>query len=57
MKSYESEVQQLRSRTSEQEKTLQQMRDQQSQMLQAEASLKNETKRLLNLIGMYILTS
>lgn len=33
------------------------MRDQQSQMLQAEASLKNETKRLLNLIGMYILTS
>ncbi|XP_050311258.1 protein FAM184A-like isoform X2 [Anthonomus grandis grandis] len=50
LKSYEMEVQQLRNRTSEQEKTLQQMRDQQDQMLQAEASLKSETKRLLNLI-------
>ncbi|XP_066150093.1 protein FAM184A-like isoform X2 [Euwallacea fornicatus] len=52
LKSYESEVQQLRTRTSEQEKALQQMRDQQGQMMQAEANLKNETKRLLNLIEM-----
>ncbi|KAF7285420.1 hypothetical protein GWI33_010669 [Rhynchophorus ferrugineus] len=52
LKSYEIEVQQLRGRTSEQEKTLQQMKDQQAQMIEAEASLKNETKRLLNLIAL-----
>ncbi|XP_030758972.1 protein FAM184A isoform X4 [Sitophilus oryzae] len=50
LKSYEIEVQQLRGRTTEQERTLQQMRDQQAQMVEAEASLKHETKRLLNLI-------
>ncbi|KAL1505970.1 hypothetical protein ABEB36_005412 [Hypothenemus hampei] len=50
LKSFEVEVQQLRNRTSEQERALQQMRDQQAQMMQAEANLKNETKRLLNLI-------
>uniref|UniRef100_A0AAR5P062 Uncharacterized protein n=3 Tax=Dendroctonus ponderosae TaxID=77166 RepID=A0AAR5P062_DENPD len=50
LKSYETEVKQLRNRTSEQEKALQQMRDQQAQMIQAESNLKNETRRLLNLI-------
>lgn len=50
LKSYEMEVQQLRNRTSEQEKTLQEMKYQQEQMGQAEAGLKQETKRLLNLI-------
>ncbi|XP_048517688.1 protein FAM184A isoform X3 [Dendroctonus ponderosae] len=50
LKSYETEVKQLRNQTSEQEKALQQMRDQQAQMMQAESNLKNETRRLLNLI-------
>ncbi|CAH1126919.1 unnamed protein product [Ceutorhynchus assimilis] len=50
LKSYELEVQQLRDRTSEQDKMLHQMRDQQAQMILAESNLKNETKRLLNLI-------
>ncbi|XP_060524226.1 protein FAM184A-like isoform X2 [Cylas formicarius] len=50
LKSYELEVQKLRGRTFEQEKNLKEMREQQQQMMQAEANLKNETKRLLNLI-------
>lgn len=50
MKSYEIEIEKLRGMTEDQEKAIKEMIDQQEQMKQAENNLKNETRRLRNLI-------
>lgn len=50
MKSYETEIETLRGLTLNQEKTLKEMKDQHEQMKMTEDSLRNETKKLRNLI-------
>ncbi|XP_044258106.1 protein FAM184A-like isoform X3 [Tribolium madens] len=50
MKSYEIEIEKLRGLTEDQENAIKEMMEQQEQMKQAENNLKNETKRLRNLI-------
>lgn len=50
LKSYEYEIEKLKGLTVDQEKAIKEMKTQQDQMKQAEASLRSETKRLRNLI-------
>ncbi|VEN40206.1 unnamed protein product [Callosobruchus maculatus] len=50
LQTYESEVQQLRGKTEDQERAMQKLVDQHNQMKQAEESLVNETKKLKRMI-------
>lgn len=52
LKTYEVEVEQLRNRTSDQERAMKELLKQHEQMKQAEESLRNETKKLRSLIDL-----